>query len=72
MKVIMMGDIADAIAQTVAQALSGVDETVLRAIIREGVPERGIVIEASREELQNLPNVLYSDVEVKPTEGGAR
>lgn len=72
MKVIMMGDIADAIAQTVAQALSGVDETVLGAIIREGMPERGIVIEASREELQNLPNVLYSDVEVKPTEGGAR
>ena len=35
----------------------------------------GIDIEirgASREELQNLPNVLYSDVEVKPTEGGAR
>jgi len=32
--------------------------------IMDDLPERGVVIEATKEELQNLPPVLYRDVEV--------
>lgn len=40
--------------------------------IADTLPQRGIVIEATREELMNLPPVLYRKVEVRPKEGGAR
>ena len=39
--------------------------------IEDTLPQRGIVIEATREELMNLPPILYHDVEVEPKEGGA-
>ena len=38
--------------------------------IADVLPQRGIVIEATREELQNLPPILYREVEVRPKEGG--
>ena len=38
--------------------------------IADILPGRGIVIEATREELKNLPPVLYREVEIKPKEGG--
>lgn len=33
--------------------------------ILDNLPERGIVIEATKEELMNLPNLLYKDIEIK-------
>ena len=38
----------------------------------DNLPATGIVIEATQEELENLPNLLYKEVEVKAKEGGAR
>lgn len=40
--------------------------------IADILPQRGIVIEATCEELMNLPPILYREVEVKPKEGGAK
>lgn len=37
--------------------------------IADILPQRGIIIEATREELQNLPPILYREVEVKAKEG---
>lgn len=34
--------------------------------VLDNLPDRGIVIEATKEELMNLPNLLYKDVEIKP------
>ena len=38
----------------------------------DDLPATGIVIEATEEELANIPNLLYKEVEVKETEGGAK
>ena len=40
--------------------------------IADALPRRGIVIEATREELMNLPSILYREVEVEPKEGEAK
>lgn len=67
MKVIMAGDIVDSIVQTVMQALPYSEEAVLRGILEEGLPKRGIVIEATKEELsEQTGNLLYKDVTVTP------
>lgn len=69
MKVVMMGDIADAMVQTVAQAIPAVDESALRVVVLEALPESGIVIDANRVELATIEgNLLYEDVEVKRVE----
>ena len=36
----------------------------------DDLPATGIVIEATHEELENLPNLVYKEVEVKAKEGG--
>ena len=36
--------------------------------IADTLPQRGIVIDATREELMNLPPILYREVEVKAKE----
>lgn len=67
MKVIMAGDIIESIVQSVMQALPYSEEAVLRGILEEGLPERGIVIEATKEELsEQTGNLLYRDVTVTP------
>jgi len=66
-KVIMAGDIIESIVQSVMQALPYSEEAVLRGILEEGLPERGIVIEATKEELsEQTGNLLYRDVTVTP------
>lgn len=40
--------------------------------IADVLPQRGIIIEATREELMNLPPVLYREVEVRLNEGGTK
>lgn len=40
--------------------------------IADILPQRGIIIEATREELMNLPPILYRKVEVELKEGGAK
>ena len=40
--------------------------------IADVLPRRGIVIEAKREELMNLPPILYREVEVRQKEGEAK
>lgn len=69
---IMMGDIADAIFRAVATAIPRSNEVALRECIKAVVPECGIIIGATHEELQMLPPILYSEVEVKSKEGGAK
>lgn len=65
MKVIMAGDIVESVVQSVMQALPYSEESVLRGILEEGLPRRGIVIEATKEELsEQTGNLLYKDVTV--------
>ena len=66
---IMMGDISEAIVQTVISALPYAEEVVLRSCVEEVIPKRGIIIEATKEELEgnkDLGGILYHDVVVKP------
>ena len=67
MRTILMGDIADSLTDTVCQALPYADREILHAMVREVMPERGIVIEATKEELEGnkaLVGLLYNEVEI--------
>jgi hypothetical protein len=67
----MAGNIADSLVRTITQALPYVDKEVLLGCIKEVLPERGIIIEATKEELSsnpNLCNMFYREVEVVPKE----
>lgn len=71
MQLVMAGNIADSLAHTIAQALPYVDKEVLLGCIKEVLPERGIIIEATKEELSgnpNLCNMFYREVEIVPKE----
>ena len=71
MQAIMMGNISEAIVQTVVSALPYAEEVILRACVEEVLPKRGIIIEATKEELEDnkdLGGILYHDVEIKPKE----
>ena len=71
MQVVQIGDIAESIVSSVKHALTYTEETVLRAIVTEILPEHGIIIEATKEELRDNPElgkVLYHDVEIKVKE----
>lgn len=71
MQVIMAGNIADSLVHTITQALPYVEKEVLLGCIKEVLPERGIIIEATKEELSsnpNLCNMFYREVEVVPKE----
>ena len=68
---IMMGNISEAIVQNVVSALPYAEEVILRACVEEVLPKRGIIIEATKEELEDnkdLGGILYHDVEIKPKE----
>lgn len=68
MQAILMGDIADSLTETVCQALPYVEKDILQAIVKEVLPQRGIVIEATKEELEGnkaLGGLLYHEVEIK-------
>lgn len=68
MKVIMAGDIIESVVQSMTQALPYTEEAVLRGILEEGLPRRGIVIEATKEELsEQTGNLLYKEVAVTPS-----
>ena len=45
---------------------------IAEAFMCDDLPATGIVIEGTREELANLPNLLFKQVEIKAKEGGAR
>ena len=45
---------------------------IANKFLMEDLPERGIVIEATRDELMNMPPVLYREVDVNAKEGGAK
>lgn len=63
MKVIMAGDIIESIMQSMTQAVPRTEGAVLRGILEEGLPRRGIVIEATKAELsERTENLLYKDV----------
>ena len=63
----MAGEIIESIVQSVSQALPYTDEAVLRGILEEGLPERGIIIDATRQELsEQAGNLLYKEVSVTP------
>lgn len=67
MTVVMAGDIVESIVTSVAQALPYTEEAVLRGILEGGLPRRGIVIEATKEELsEQTGNLLYKEVTVTP------
>ena len=71
MQLVMAGNVADSLAHTIAQALPYVDKEVLLGCIKEVLPERGIIIEATKEELSgnpNLCNMFYREVEIVPKE----
>lgn len=71
MQVTMIGNIADSLVQTIAQALPYTEEEVLLDCIKEVLPEKGIIIEATKEELSsdpNLCNMLYREVKIVPKE----
>jgi len=72
---IMIGSIREVIVSTLIQASRYVDESLVSAIC-ETLPEHGIIIEATKEELRDnkdLGGMLYNEVEVKPEkEGGAK
>ena len=43
---------------------------IAEAYICDDLPAMGIVIEASLDELESLPNLVYKEVEIKVKEGG--
>ena len=45
---------------------------IAEAFLCDDLPATGIVIEGTREELANLPNLLFKQVEIKAKEGGAK
>lgn len=72
MTAIMMGSIREVIVSTLTQASRHVDEGLVSAIC-ETLPEHGIIIEATKEELRDnkdLGRMLYNEVEVKPNAKG--
>lgn len=73
MKLIMAGDILEGVVATIMQALPYSEEAVLRGILSEAIPKRGMVIEATKGELSNMEgNLLYKEVEViAKKKGGA-
>lgn len=71
MQLVMAGNIADSLAQTIAQAFPYIEKEALLGCIKEVLPERGIIIEATKEELSsnpNLGNLFYREVEIVPKE----
>ena len=67
MKLIEMGDLADSLVEHIVSAIPYIEEDVLRGIISESVPECGLIIEASRDEIefnQNLSECLYHEVKI--------
>ena len=75
MTAILMGDIADAIFRAVATAIPYSEENVLRACVEAVVPKRGIIIEATKEEIRankDLGGILFHEGEVRPKEGASK
>ena len=71
MQVVLMGDLVARLTETVCQALPYAEKEILHAAVREVLPERGIIIEADKQELQGneaLGGLLYHEVEVKAKE----
>ena len=48
MQVIMVGDIVDSLVRTITQAIPYIEKEALLGCIKEILPERGIIIEATK------------------------
>lgn len=71
MQVLSIGNTAAVVAAHIAESLGNVEEDILKGIVKEVVPECGLIVEATREELKNHPDIcglLYRDVEIVPKE----
>lgn len=71
MRAILMGDIANCLTETICHAIPYAEREILQAMVREVLPECGIVIETTKEELEGnkaLGGLLYNEVELKRKE----
>ena len=67
MKLIEMGNLAEALVKNICDSLDYVERDVLRGIIKKQIPEFGLVIEATKEELMDntdLAGCMYREVVV--------
>ena len=63
MEVIQIGNIADSVVSHIAEVMPYAEEDILKYVVKEILPDCGIVIEASKEEImgnKDLGGVLYS------------
>ena len=69
MKPIMVGNILDAITTHIVKSLGrAVDEKVIKRLVEDVIPESGVILEASKEELSNdrsIGTMLYQDVVIE-------
>ena len=57
MKILFKGNIAAAVSAHIAESLRDVEEDILKGIVKEVLPECGLIVEATRDELKNNPDV---------------
>ena len=67
--VVEMGNLAESLSRHIADSLPYVEREVVAGVIAVKVPEVGIMVRSSREEIQSIAgNILYKDVIITPKE----
>ena len=67
MQVVLAGNLVSAVVSAIKSSLDYVEEDVLTGIVSEVLPMRGLVIEATKDELKNnykLNEWMYHDIEI--------
>ena len=72
MKLVQMGNIAETLVENICRSLDYVEKDVLNGVIKEHLPSVGLIIEATKNELMNNPDLagcMYREVEVAKKKG---
>lgn len=67
MQVVLAGNIVSAVVSAIKASVDYVEENVLTGIVSEVLPMRGLVVEATKDELKNsdkLNEWMYHDIEI--------
>lgn len=68
MQVVLAGNLVSAVVSAIKSSIDYVEEDVLTGIVGEVLPVRGLVVEATKDELKNndkLQEWMYHDIEIK-------